>query len=412
MKHLSNIILAVFCLLYAETSAQTTINILSYNLLNFPEGLPLNRQDTLRKIVNYVEPDLFLIQELKNSLGLSLALDACNDLEGNYTAAQWWSQQSNFGTDFPLQQSIIYNSDIFGLVEQDFILTSVRDINYFKLYLKTEDLDQGADTTYLTVFVTHLKAGSGSSEQQQRAAMVQNFINALPALSNNQLAIFAGDFNVYNSNEEAYQMLLSTENAIVFEDPINAPGTWSSSAYPFKQILTQSTRSSTIYNDGAGGGVDDRFDFILASQDILSGTEALTYVEDSYHALGNNGTCYNQSITSCNVNNDVPFDIIRALYYMSDHLPVVMQLQSESNIQVADAKKLNVKASSAVGGIFISSTELVDFNLYDVSGRLVSTFKNQHGGYIELMSFPIGSYFVVGQSISGIPFKSPVILLK
>ncbi|MBI1266251.1 MAG: hypothetical protein GC193_02345 [Cryomorphaceae bacterium] len=412
MKILASIFLSLLCLPFVDLSAQTNINVLSYNLLNFPEGLPLNRQDTLRKIVNFVQPDLFLLQELKNSLGLSLALDACSDLEGNYTAAQWWSQQSNFGTDFPLQQSIIFNSDMFGLVEQDFILTSVRDINYFKLYLKTDDLESGADTTYLTVFVTHLKAGSGSSEQQQRAAMVQNFINALPALSDNQLAIFAGDFNVYNSNEEAYQMLLSPDNAIVFEDPINAPGTWSSSAYPFKQILTQSTRSSTIYNDGAGGGIDDRFDFILASQDILSGTEALTYVEDSYHALGNNGTCYNQSITSCNVNNDVPFDIIRALYFMSDHLPVVMQLQSESNIQVTEAKKQTVTVASAPSGIFISTTELVDFNLYDISGRLISTFQNQHGGYIELMSFPIGSYFVVGQSKSGITFNAPVTLLK
>lgn len=412
MKHIWSLSLALICLLTAAAQAQTDIKVLSYNLLNFPEGLPLNRQDTLRKIVNYVEPDLFLMQELKSSLGLALALDACSDLEGNYTAAQWWSQQSNFGTDFPLQQSIIYNSDIFGLVEQDFILTSVRDINYYKLYLKSDDLDEGADTTYLTVFVTHLKAGSGNSEQQQRAAMVQNFINALPALSDNQLAIFAGDFNVYNSNEEAYQMLLSTDNTIVFEDPINAPGTWSSSTYPFKQILTQSTRSSAIYNDGAGGGIDDRFDFILASQSILEGDAELSYVDDSYYALGNNGTCYNQSITSCNMDNDVPYDILRAMYFMSDHLPVVMQLHTESNISVSDKQESLIRISSAPRGIFISTEEMIDFNLFDGSGRFLEIFLDQQGGYIDLSRYPAGSYFVVGHSQSGVLFKSPIVLIK
>lgn len=385
---------------------------MSYNVLNFPEGLPLNRQDTLRKIVNFIQPDLLLLQELKSSLGLSLALDACSDLNGNYASAQWWSQQSNFGTDFPLQQSIIYNADKFGLVEQDFILTSVRDINYFKLYLKTDDLISGADTTYLTVFVTHLKAGSGNSEQQQRAAMVQNFINALPAFSNNQLALFAGDFNVYDSDEEAYQMLLSSENDIIFQDPINAPGTWSSSSYPFKQILTQSTRSSTIYNDGAGGGIDDRFDFILASQYLMNGNESLSYVENSYYPLGNNGSCYNQSITSCNVNNDVPYDILRALYFMSDHLPIVMQLHTESNIQVAEYQKPRILVASAPGGVFISSSSQVDFEIYDVSGRFIQSYQNQLSGYIQLQGLQNGSYLIRGENSNRTLFQSTIVVFN
>ena len=41
-----------------------------YNLLNFPQGGILNRQDTLKKIIDFEQPDLLLIQELKTSTGL------------------------------------------------------------------------------------------------------------------------------------------------------------------------------------------------------------------------------------------------------------------------------------------------------------------------------------------------------
>jgi hypothetical protein len=135
----------------------------------------------------------------------------------------------------------------------------------------------------------------------------------------------AGDFNIYTSDEPAYQELLDPTNPIILEDPIDSPGDWNSSSFEPKSILTQSTRSSQIFGDGAGGGLDDRFDFILLSEFMFESWNTITYEPNSYHAMGNTGTCYNQSITDCSGGlwSD---EILQSLYYMSDHLPIVLDL--------------------------------------------------------------------------------------
>ncbi|MFM1933004.1 MAG: hypothetical protein RL226_2307, partial [Bacteroidota bacterium] len=177
-----------------------------------------------------------------------------------------------------------------------------------------------------------------------------------------------------------YQMLLSPDNAIVFQDPIDAPGNWSSSSYPFKQILTQSTRSSAYLGEGAGGGIDDRFDFILASEQLMNPSSPLYVVPDSYLALGNNGACYNMSITSCNTNNDVPFDILRSLYYMSDHLPIVMELESEVELTVQNDNIPQPSIFSTDNGFFVRGlSKTASGNILDLSGRVVAQLSITNG---------------------------------
>jgi hypothetical protein len=208
------------------------------------------------------------------------------------------------------------------------ILTPVRDVNYYKLYLKEEGLDENSDTTFLHVYVTHLKSSSGSDNQQLRLQSVESFLPHLNAHSVNDLVIFAGDFNVYNSSEPAYQALLSSDNSPQLNDPINSPGNWGASNYPLKEILTQSTRTSQVYGDGAGGGIDDRFDFILCSDALLNSSSNLYYVEDTYKSYGNSGECYNSSVFSCSSTNGLPEAVTSAIYYTSDHFPVVMELET------------------------------------------------------------------------------------
>ena len=51
-------------------------------------------------------------------------------------------------------------------------------------------------------------------------------------------------------------------------DPINTPGSWNNNE-DFRGVHTQSTRtSSSGFGGGAGGGLDDRFDFIMVSQNL------------------------------------------------------------------------------------------------------------------------------------------------
>ncbi|MFZ6052013.1 endonuclease/exonuclease/phosphatase family protein [Halocola ammonii] len=361
--------------------AQTDIKVMSYNLLNFPQGDMPNRVDTLKKIVDYYEPDLLLVQELKAESGLDQATLACNEmLDANYLQGEFLPQQSNPGTSWPLQQNLVYNSEMFTLKSQDFIQTFVRDINEFVLYLNDEELENGADTTFINVYVAHLKSSQGNENEEARASMAQYFVDHLNELPSNTHVLLGGDFNLYTSTEEAYQILLDESNNIVLEDPIDSPGNWHSSAYPNKDILTQSTRSSQIYGDGAGGGMDDRFDFVLLSESLMNPSSSLHYSAGTYLALGNNGECYNSDLLDCMSGNEVPESVIRALYYMSDHLPVVLELTTEVTIgieeQLQAGQSIDLNFNRELNSLTIQSSENIkqpSLHVYDLSGRLIES---------------------------------------
>jgi endonuclease/exonuclease/phosphatase family metal-dependent hydrolase len=354
-----------------SATAQQAVTVMSYNLLNFPTGNIAGREDTLGTIIDHVRPDIFLIQELKTDSGLQLIVErSFAGLSGSYAATTFVPQQSNTG-GFRLQQAMVYNTDLFGLLSEGYLMTAVRDINKFCLYWKDPMLAEGADTVKLYIFVTHLKSSQGSDNVAARLAMAQTFTTHLQYLPSNASVIFAGDLNLYTSTEPAYQELLDTTNAIVLRDPIDSPGTWNSSSFAKREIHTQSTRASAIFGDGAGGGMDDRFDFILVSRNLMGPVHSITYVADSYDALGNDGTCYDQSITAC-AGGEVPYEVMQAMYHMSDHLPVVMELQFTTGLTSLDESAINtIVWWTSAQGLHLQwpTTEFVTITLTDMLGR-------------------------------------------
>ena len=196
------VVLAMF--FYLTSNAQEQATVMSYNVLNFPTGNIEGREDTLRQLINYIEPDLFLMQELKNDSGLQLILnESFSDLPANYVASTFLTQQSNPSSNFRLQQAIIYNADMFGLAQESFVQTQTRDINRFKMYYRAPDLNTGADTVFMYVYVAHLKSSQGTSNQEERLSNAQSFTTNLGFLPQDANVILAGDFNVYESNEPA-----------------------------------------------------------------------------------------------------------------------------------------------------------------------------------------------------------------
>jgi len=396
-------LIVLFALLQSSAFAQTSIKVLSYNILNYPQGDIPNREDTLALILDYVQPDLFLIQELKSEAGYNTIYNSCfSDLQDPFAQVTYVPQNSNPGSSWPLQQSLIYNERLFGLAEEGIRTSPIRDMNRYKLYLKDEAHLLG-DTTFLYVFVAHLKSSQGSENEQLRLEMMEAFTDYFNTLPADALAIFGGDFNLYSSDEPAYQLLLSPNNLLQWQDPINAPGVWSNGNYPFKQILTQSTRSSSIFGDGAGGGMDDRFDFIMATDALMNSISPIHYTPNSYFALGNNGTCYNQNITDCEEDNDVPMYILNALYHMSDHLPVVMELQSDLALNSSDItqkKENKIIGSTLQNGearfnLVCEKSAVVELAVIDASGRFVyenELLVNAPRGSIRLPEMNPGVY--------------------
>lgn len=352
--------------------SQAQLRLLSYNLLNFPTGNLAGRVDTLAHIIDYTRPHLLMIQELENAEGLESITDMMNDLGyGDFTHPDFIPQQSPGSPSNLLQQSIVYDAEVLRLKSSSVVLTDYRDINEFVMYLNDPQLANGSDTTFIYVYVTHLKSSTGSDNEQARLSMVNALINHFNDIPSNSHVIFAGDFNLYSNTEPAYVAMMSPDNAIILKDVYESYGDWPGASFAHKEILTQCTRTSVIFNDGAGGGIDDRFDFILFSESLMSSDSPLHYIDGSFRSIGNTGNCYNMNITDCDVANPVPTDVLQSMYYMSDHIPQYCELQSDILDRISENTLGHFRITFPHGNM---TSDLLHYSMHDIgqlSGDIV-----------------------------------------
>ncbi|MDB0037961.1 T9SS type A sorting domain-containing protein, partial [bacterium] len=393
-------------LLSVTSFAQLSMDVMCYNVLNFPNGS--NREDTLKKVLSYYTPDILMLQELKSGGGLDQITGVLNELSADHFESGTWVAQQSGSTSYKLQQNIVYNTAIFGLSEERVILTDHRDVNYFKLFIRDENLSVSNDTVFLHVYVTHLKSSQGSANEAARYQMAQMMRADINSLPPDSYVLAGGDFNLYTSSEDAYQHLIATGQTNTLADPLGMPGNWHSSSFSNKEILTQSTRLNAL-SDGAGGGLDDRFDFVLNSTELLSGNSELSYASGTYKALGNNGTCYNSDITNCSTVNNVPDSILMALYYCSDHLPVVLSLVSDIVLSVDESQipHFSIYPNPAKNelSIDLKKDEDLAIQIIDLTGKIQIEELIAGSTRIDVSSLTSGVYFVkVEGSVSTLKF--------
>lgn len=319
----------IACLLFLHvvSIAQTVpLRVVSYNLLNFPNGRtdcgstnvnPLNRTDTLRRTMRFLNPDILGACEIQTEAGCDSILTRSLNVFGttHYQRANWAPNNSG-----DIHNMLFYNADKLVLKEQRTITTSVRNIDHYILYVIDPTLPNHHDTIFVEVFMCHLKAGSGTAEQAERATQTQILRQVLATRPTDRHLFVCGDLNTYRSSETCYQNLVTAGDGQL-KDPINSAGNWTANA-AFAAAHTQSPRTSGSIACGSTGGLDDRFDHILVSPNVLSGSN-LTYSNNSYKAIGNDGAHYNQSLLNGG-NTQYPDSVVKAIYYLSDHLPVKM----------------------------------------------------------------------------------------
>lgn len=314
-----------------------TIQFMHYNLLNYrnitsyctsSNNSPSKKDDYMSTIVGYLMPDIITVNEMVGDGGTGanrLLTNALNQDGRNYY------KQANYSANSSLCNMLYYNKNKFGLLNQTKIDRAlnktqlVRQIDVYTLYyLDNSELELG-DTNFLTVYVAHFKAGNTTSNVAYRAKATESVMDFhANNYKSNHSYLFAGDFNMYTSNEQGFINLVGDPNtAIRFKDPIRKPGSWNNDG-SYASIHTQSTRVSG--NCFSGGGMDDRFDIVLCGQEIISNQRGYGYITGSYKALGNDGQHFNSSLNS-GTNNSVPANVLNALYNMSDHLPVAMQMK-------------------------------------------------------------------------------------
>jgi len=301
--------------------AQDTVRVMSYNLLNYPELSAFTadtstRNPEYRRIIQAANPDILVVQELNSQAGFTGFLNNVMNTNGVvYGAATYINSNDT-------EQGLYYRLSKFQFINHSAIPTSLRNINEFRLVHI-----QSGDT--LRVYGVHLKASTGSTNEQQRASEVDSLrkrTNSLPPGTN---FLVCGDMNLYGSFEPAYQKLLQVQagNEGHFYDALNLSGTWNSSSYAVHHTQSPRVRS---FNGGATGGMDDRFDLILYSKAVRD-AGGVTVVPGSLKAFGNDGLHYNDSINRM-PNNAVSQLVANALHNAADHIPVLLSLTFPSGV--------------------------------------------------------------------------------
>ena len=393
----------------AASFAQDTVRVMHYNLMYYnsntgfcnQENNSVSRKDScLKKIIQYVRPDIFTANEIgNNTTSHQRLLDSVLNTAGVNTYKR--GQVSGNGGSI-LSNGIFYNAEKFTLKSQTNLPTyTTRDINIFEFYYNAFDLgSETVDTAFLTCIVAHLEPGSTST--QLRAQQVAVLMNHLDSVNKKSNYLLMGDFNVYADTETCYRMLITPDNTdYTFYDPIDMPGLWSVED-DFRFIHTQSTHA---LQDGcfAYGGMDDRFDFILQSEYIQIASLHFQYLPNSYTTPGQDGNHFNKAIND-GANSSAPAEIIEALFNMSDHLPVFMDLMVDQTAKMNVPEVFDVVFPNPVSDILhlnvvLEKPSQLDFAIINTLSQEVFFFSTTTTGTLASFEFPVdflnqGIYFL------------------
>jgi hypothetical protein len=408
---------------------QTRIKAMMYNVLNYSDSeVSRNKTPFLSTILGEVKPDLFMVCEMIDEIGSNYLFEnSIIPFNENFQKAPFEENQSG---SYSLQQMVYYNTKKLILEETRVITADTRDINQYTFKINTENGNTNPIT--IEVFVTHLKASTGSSNRQRRLNSIQSFVSYTNNIADDSYVLFAGDLNFYTSNEEGYQHLIDDRNPIVIIDPIDRPTPnfpddgidyyenynstyfWNNSS--FRDIHSQSTRTSNIGfidDSGSTGGLDDRFDFIMMSKNFNTST-SLYYVNDSYKVIGNNGNCYNSFISNPNCSGGYSQTLRDALIEFSDHLPIVMEIETpENTLSTNLISEINFIGSNIIKDYLkiTSPNDINNLKIYSITGQLVDVKLSKNTGndtiIIDVKHISKGIYYLSHQKL-----KKPLKFIK
>jgi len=408
---------------------QTRIKAMMYNVLNYSDSeVSRNKTHFLSTILGEVKPDLFMVCEMIDEIGSNYLFEnSIIPFNENFQKAPFEENQSG---SYSLQQMVYYNTKKLILEETRVITADTRDINQYTFKINTENGNTNPIT--IEVFVTHLKASTGSSNRQRRLNSIQSFVSYTNNIADDSYVLFAGDLNFYTSNEEGYQHLIDDRNPIVIIDPIDRPTPnfpddgidyyenynstyfWNNSS--FRDIHSQSTRTSNIGfidDSGSTGGLDDRFDFIMMSKNFNTST-SLYYVNDSYKVIGNNGNCYNSFISNPNCSGGYSQTLRDALIEFSDHLPIVMEIETpENTLSTNLISEINFIGSNIIKDYLkiTSPNDINNLKIYSITGQLVDVKLSKNTGndtiIIDVKHISKGIYYLSHQKL-----KKPLKFIK
>ena len=325
-----------------QSSSSANLRIVSYNIAS-SGGAPRSGLDTILEGIGaettngVAEPiDVLALQEVESQA--TTTQDVVNLLNsfygpGTYARGSLNGQSSGSGT-----QGVVYRVATVQLLSETALgtvggsgsgLEARQPIRYQFSVVGAP----GADNFY--VYDSHYKAGAASDDLAQRADEAQNIRADADALGAGVNIIYVGDYNCQSSGEAFFQTLTAAGNGHAV-DPPNQLGNWHNNA-AFLSFLTQ---APAVNPPGGltGGGLDDRFDFELATSSLADGA-GLDYRAGSYHTFGNNGSVALNGNINDPSSTALPglanrTTILDLLTTVTDHLPVVMDLSVPASTSI------------------------------------------------------------------------------
>lgn len=321
---------AVSVTLLSVASAHAQIRIVSYNIASSSgNGTPRTGLDTILQAIGTEQRGgvstpigVLLLQESLSAQ--TTAATVASQLNTIYGAGRYATGTLNGGTTGSGTQSIVFNTQVVQLLNETTVgATSANGLARQELRYRLRPVGAGSDGDFF-VYNGHWKSADDSASQARRNVEAQAIRADVDGLGQGVQAIFTGDFNLYTSGETAYQTMLSAGAGQAF-DPINRPGSWHSNA-AFQDIFTQAP-SANPPSGLTGGGLDDRFDFQLFTNELTDGA-GLEYVSGTYGTFGVNGSvAVNGSINDASNTALAGLSnrqqVLNLLTTVSDHLPVV-----------------------------------------------------------------------------------------
>ncbi len=382
--------LALLALVASPAAAQ--LRIVDYNIAqnstfnSDPTGLNLILTAIAAEVRNGIAKpiDILANQELhENGTEAAFIVGQLNAIygAGTYAAAPVPANAVTGGNGLP---SLIYNTTTVSLLDT-LAFGNVgsgptqQPRSTLRYHLRPVGYDAAAD---FYIYNSHYKSDDGSTDKARRLVEATSIRTDADALGDSAYALYVGDYNIANPNEDMFVKLLSAGPGQAV-DPLNL-SSWSGSSnrvyHTQSPAVAPPPGEPLPFPGQVTGGMNSRFDFQLITTELNDG-EGMSLIPNSYHAFGNNGThTYNGAITT---GTGAAANVLSALATVSDHIPVVAdyQLPAKMNVQfgsfpttasVGASIPINVLVQNIASALTAASADELDY-IVSVSGDLMGT---------------------------------------
>jgi hypothetical protein len=268
---------------------------------------------------------LFVFAEVRNAdvAQLTSIVNAAAPSGIAYTRATYTTSSSEDAATGA--QALYFRSDLFVEVpgtHANIATGGSRNTDRWTLNFK----DYTSAGSRFHVYGSHLKASNTSADEAERESGVIAIRNNSNAFGAGVQALYVGDMNFYDNAEGGYIAFMAAGNGQAV-DPLGT-GNWTGSANAVKHTQSPRVASGAL----VGGGMDDRFDFILPTVALADGA-GFAMIPNTTRAFGNDGNHFDQDINNGN-NTYYPANLARgnsladALWAASDHIPVLMEMKA------------------------------------------------------------------------------------